>query len=179
MIQTEPEDIEQIRERLRKMSDIELRKFGRSASVMADPKKNFGLPNPSFQIQLDEARAEWRRRHPKKSPSPIVFGMFREAIWTLPARRYVLCNLHVGTCRQCLEFSPSLRTRCCNTFRRLRCRNRRDGRTFYFQPLGLLFVKRKQRLDVPRISKGGIDPVPYMSTRRTHRSVEPLRFTYL
>jgi hypothetical protein len=66
VIQTEPEDIEQIRERLRKMSDIELRKFGRSASVMADPKKNFGTPNPAFQIQLDEARAEWRRRHPKQ-----------------------------------------------------------------------------------------------------------------
>jgi hypothetical protein len=67
MIQTDPEDIEQIRERLRKMSDHELRKFGRSASVMADPKKNFGTPNPAFQIQLDEARAEWRRCYPKKS----------------------------------------------------------------------------------------------------------------
>jgi hypothetical protein len=64
MIQTNPEDLERIRERLRKMSDLELRKFGRSASAMADPKKNFGPPNPAFQIQLDEARAEWRRRHP-------------------------------------------------------------------------------------------------------------------
>jgi hypothetical protein len=50
MIQTDPEDIEQIRERLRKMSDHELRKFGRSASVMSDPKKNFGTPNPAFKI---------------------------------------------------------------------------------------------------------------------------------
>jgi hypothetical protein len=66
MIQPNPEDVEQIRARLRKMSDLELRKFGRSASVMADPKKNFGTPNPAFQIQLDEARAEWRRRHPKQ-----------------------------------------------------------------------------------------------------------------
>ena len=65
MIQTEPEDIEQIRERLRKMSDHELRKFGRSARDMADPKKNFGAPNPAFLIQLVEARAKWRRRHPK------------------------------------------------------------------------------------------------------------------
>jgi hypothetical protein len=24
---------------------------------MADPKKNFGTPNPAFKIQLDEARA--------------------------------------------------------------------------------------------------------------------------
>jgi hypothetical protein len=64
MIQTEPEDIERIRERLRKMSDIELRKYGRAARDLADPKKNLGKPNPSFQVQLDEARAEWRRRHP-------------------------------------------------------------------------------------------------------------------
>jgi hypothetical protein len=32
---------------------------------MANPKKNFGPPDPAFQIQLDEARAEWRRRHPR------------------------------------------------------------------------------------------------------------------
>jgi hypothetical protein len=67
MIQTDPEDVERIRARLRKMSDHELRKFGRSAKDMADPKKNFGQPNPAFQIQLDEARAEWRRRHPVDS----------------------------------------------------------------------------------------------------------------
>jgi hypothetical protein len=65
MIQTEPEDIERIRERLRKMSDLELRQYGRAARDLADPKKNYGPPNPSFQIQLDEARAEWRRSHPK------------------------------------------------------------------------------------------------------------------
>jgi hypothetical protein len=65
-IQTNAEDIAQIRERIRKMSDLELRKYGRAARDLADPKKNFGPPNPSFQIQLDEARAEWRRRHPAK-----------------------------------------------------------------------------------------------------------------
>jgi hypothetical protein len=59
-----PENVEQIRERLRKMSDLELRQYGRAARNMADPKKNFGSPNPAFQVQLDEARAEWRRRHP-------------------------------------------------------------------------------------------------------------------
>lgn len=63
-IQTDAEDLDRIRERLRQMSDLELRKYGRAARDMADPKKNFGPPNPSFQIQLDEARAEWRRRHP-------------------------------------------------------------------------------------------------------------------
>ena len=65
MIQSNPEDIEQIRAHLLKMSDHELRKFGRSASVMADPKKNFGTPNPAFAVQLAEARAEWKRRHYK------------------------------------------------------------------------------------------------------------------
>jgi hypothetical protein len=51
------------RERIRTMSDLELRKYGRAARDLADPKKNFGPPNPTFQIQLDEARAECRRRH--------------------------------------------------------------------------------------------------------------------
>jgi hypothetical protein len=67
MIQSEPESIEQIRARIRKMSDLELRKYGRAARDLADPKKNYGPPNPSFQIQLDEAGAEWRRRHPARS----------------------------------------------------------------------------------------------------------------
>jgi hypothetical protein len=65
MIQSEPENIDQIRDRIRKMSDAELRKYGRAARDLSDPKKNRKL-NPAFQIQLDEARAEWRRRHPKK-----------------------------------------------------------------------------------------------------------------
>jgi hypothetical protein len=65
MIQQVSEEIEAIRERLRKMSDLELRQYGRTARDLSNPKKNFGPPNPSFQIQLDEARAEWRRRHPK------------------------------------------------------------------------------------------------------------------
>ena len=64
-IQATPETVEQIRERLRKMSDLELRQYGRSAKrVMSDPTKHFGEPNPAFAIQLQEARAEWRRRHP-------------------------------------------------------------------------------------------------------------------
>ncbi len=67
MIQIEPEDIEKIRERLRKVSDLEQRQYGRAARDLADPKKNLGKPNPSFQVQLDEARAEWRGRHPAPS----------------------------------------------------------------------------------------------------------------
>ena len=72
MIQSDPENIEQIRARLRRMSDHELRKFGRAASDMADPKKNFGTPNPAFAVQLAEARAEWTRRHPKPPLSKSV-----------------------------------------------------------------------------------------------------------
>jgi hypothetical protein len=57
-------NVEQTRERIRNMSDLELRKFGQAARNMADPGKNFGTPNPAFQIQLDEAGAKWRRRYP-------------------------------------------------------------------------------------------------------------------
>jgi hypothetical protein len=47
MIQTSPENIEQIRERLRKVSDLELRQYGRAARDLANPfqaKFNF-LPH--------------------------------------------------------------------------------------------------------------------------------------
>jgi len=67
MIQSDTEDIEQIRARIQKMSDAELREYGRAAAHMADLRKNHGKPNPAFKIQLDEARAEWSRRHPAKS----------------------------------------------------------------------------------------------------------------
>ena len=65
MIQTDPENMEQLRDKLRKMTDLELRKYGRFASLMSDPKKNSGPPDPAFGIQLTEARTEWRRRHPQ------------------------------------------------------------------------------------------------------------------
>ncbi len=56
-IQADLENVEQIRARIRKMTDRELRKYGRAAASMADPRKNRN-PNPSFQVQLDEERAE-------------------------------------------------------------------------------------------------------------------------
>jgi hypothetical protein len=64
MIQTDHEDIEQIRERIHRMSDGDLLRYGQASRYRADPKNNQGNPNPAFQIQLDEARAEWKRRHP-------------------------------------------------------------------------------------------------------------------
>jgi hypothetical protein len=47
--------LEQLRERLRRMTDEELIKFGKQVRKLAE--------NP-FQRQLDEARAEWKRRKP-------------------------------------------------------------------------------------------------------------------
>jgi hypothetical protein len=64
MIQSKPENIEQIRERLRGMSDNDLLRYGQASRYMADPKNNHGDSNPAIQVQLDEARAEWKRRHP-------------------------------------------------------------------------------------------------------------------
>ena len=45
------------------MSDDELRKFGKAARYMVSPTANMGKPPlPDFVLQLEEARAEWRRR---------------------------------------------------------------------------------------------------------------------
>jgi hypothetical protein len=50
MIQTEPEDVERIRERLRKMSDLELRQYGRAARDLANPRKTSAhrIPRSTF-----------------------------------------------------------------------------------------------------------------------------------
>jgi hypothetical protein len=57
-------DVDTLRTRLRKMSDKELREFGTAARHMVSPKANMGKPPlPAFVLQLEEARAEWRRRH--------------------------------------------------------------------------------------------------------------------
>jgi hypothetical protein len=57
-------DVDALRTRLSKMSDEELRKFGRAARYMVSPTANMGKPPLSaFVLQLEEARAEWRRRH--------------------------------------------------------------------------------------------------------------------
>jgi hypothetical protein len=57
-------DVDALRTRLRKMSDEELREFGKAARDMVSPTANMGKPPlPTFVLQLNEARAEWRRRH--------------------------------------------------------------------------------------------------------------------
>ena len=65
-IQLEDFDRDALRTRLRKMSDEELREFGKAARYIVSPGANMGKPPlPNFVLQLEEARAEWRRRHPR------------------------------------------------------------------------------------------------------------------
>jgi hypothetical protein len=63
MISLKPESPEELRKRLREMSDLELRRFGQRAGKLSDPKMNFGATEPHV-MELEEARVEWRRRHP-------------------------------------------------------------------------------------------------------------------
>ena len=59
-------DVEALRMRLRKMTDAELLRFGKDNRYMCSPYANLGKPPlEAFVIQQREARAEWRRRHPK------------------------------------------------------------------------------------------------------------------
>jgi hypothetical protein len=46
MIGFRPETPEELRERLREMSDLELRRFGQRARKLSDPKMNFGATEP-------------------------------------------------------------------------------------------------------------------------------------
>lgn len=59
-------DLEQLRTRLAKMSDADLLEFGEAAKYMCSPDAYFGQsPRQAFVIQLEEARAEYRRRQAK------------------------------------------------------------------------------------------------------------------
>jgi len=61
-------NVDELRTRLRKMTDEELRKFGEAARYMVSPTANMGKPPlPDFVLQLEEASAEWRRRHSEES----------------------------------------------------------------------------------------------------------------
>jgi hypothetical protein len=58
----QPFRLEEVRERLQKMSDAELIRFGRASAGMCSPEANFGQPpRQVFVKQLREARREWRR----------------------------------------------------------------------------------------------------------------------
>jgi len=61
-------DLDELRARLQAMSDAKLLTFGRQMRELCYPLTYDGDGKPSvsaFSIQLDEARAEWRRRNPK------------------------------------------------------------------------------------------------------------------
>lgn len=56
-------NIEELRARLREMTDRELREFGEAARS----KTRDRLPHQPSITQLEEATAEWRRRHPPRN----------------------------------------------------------------------------------------------------------------
>ncbi len=58
-----PVNREELRARLQKMTNNELRVFGRAARKMCSPEVNRDkLPREEAVIELQEARAEWKRR---------------------------------------------------------------------------------------------------------------------
>jgi hypothetical protein len=59
-------DLDDLRARLRKITDAELIAFGRASRNMCSRGANLGKPpRESFVIQLREAREEWKRRKVK------------------------------------------------------------------------------------------------------------------
>ena len=66
-VQLQTLNVDDLRARLRKMSDKKLREFGEAARYMTSPKANMGKPPLlDYVLQLQEATLEWRRRHPKE-----------------------------------------------------------------------------------------------------------------
>ena len=74
--ESEEVQLQKLRERLRLMSDEELVKFGKQVRSLSAPR--VGVVNDPWPAQLQEARAEWRRRHPKAQCKS-----------TVPAMRYI------------------------------------------------------------------------------------------
>jgi hypothetical protein len=67
-LRSEQVDLEALRAKLQAMSEAELLAFGKSMHNLIYPRRYdfHGKPTvSSFSINLEEARAEWRRRHPK------------------------------------------------------------------------------------------------------------------
>jgi hypothetical protein len=63
-ISTDEEDVSKLRQRLRNMTDKQLIEFRKNVKYLCSPEANFGQPPlKSWTTQLQEARAEWRKRH--------------------------------------------------------------------------------------------------------------------
>jgi hypothetical protein len=74
---SEAVDLDELRIRLRKMTDADLIAFGNAAQYMCSPKANLGKPpRQPFVIQLQEARAEWRRRKDMCERCPTTIRSF-------------------------------------------------------------------------------------------------------
>ena len=75
----------EVRARYHRMDDAALIRTGRAARYMCSPYANLGrAPRPNFVIQLEEAIAEWKRRHPGAPKGHR----------TVPADRPFESNLH-------------------------------------------------------------------------------------
>jgi hypothetical protein len=60
------ENAAEIRERVRKMSDPELLRYGAVCKSMCSPETKLDTPSlDAWTVQLQEARAEWLKRHPE------------------------------------------------------------------------------------------------------------------
>jgi hypothetical protein len=58
----EPLDLPKFRELIRKMTYEQLLRNGRAAAYMASPASAYGPVRQTWVQQLEELRAEWRRR---------------------------------------------------------------------------------------------------------------------
>jgi len=66
-ISEQPASVDELQARLHKMADKELRAFGLAAAYMCSEKANRGKPPlVAFDIQLEAARIEWKRRRDEK-----------------------------------------------------------------------------------------------------------------
>jgi len=66
-------DVDELRAQLRKMDDVALCEFGQAARHLTTARANLGKPPLRiYALQLQEATAEWRRRHPKNWQSESV-----------------------------------------------------------------------------------------------------------
>jgi hypothetical protein len=63
--ESEEVTLQKLRERLRQMSDDELVKFGKMVRGLSAPR--VGVTPDPWKAQLELARAQWRRRHPRLS----------------------------------------------------------------------------------------------------------------
>lgn len=65
MVAIAPWDVEEFRERIRKMPDAQLIRYGKATRYMVDPRKSADKKTvlDVHRVQLQECIAEWKRRH--------------------------------------------------------------------------------------------------------------------